>query len=312
MARPKRAGLEYFPLDVGAGLDDEIELIEAAYGLEGFAIFIKLLQSVYKNGYYINWTKKEQLIFTKRVNAAETLVNEVINACLEWELFNKKVYEEHNVLTSHGIQQRFLLAIGRRTAVEIQKEYLLLSKSEVSATKNLVIVTKTGVNVDNNPQSKVKESKKKVKEIESSSKKENVSTAAAPEEGANNIQKISRTIENTFGRLASPYEVELLNGYLVDGLEIELIEKALTETIENGVRNMKYTKSILERCIKEQIFTLDKYLIDQNDRKGRKEGEANGEGGNSNEIVRSEAELIQLRRAGELAGAREDDEDIPF
>lgn len=267
MARPKKDGLEYFPLDVVAGIDDEIELIEAVYGLEGFAIFIKLLQSVYKNGYYINWTKKEQLLFTKRVNVTETIVNEVINACLEWGLFNKKIYEEHNVLTSHGIQQRFLLAIGRRTAVEFYKEYLLLNKTEVSATKNLVIVTKTEVNVDNNPQSKVKESKKKVKEIESSSsssEKENPPAATKEEQ---NIKRIARAIENTFGRLASSYEVELMESYIKNGLDIDLIEKALVETIENGVRNMKYTKSILDRCLKENILTVDSYSIDQKSKK---------------------------------------------
>lgn len=161
LARPKKDGLEYFPLDVYAGTDDELELLEAEYGLEGFAIFIKLLQAIYKNGYYINWSDKEKLLFSKRVNVALTLVNDVITTCLKWDLLNNSLYEQHKILTSHGIQQRFLLAIGRRSAVEIYQDYLLLSESEVSATKNLVIVTKTPVNADDNPQSKVKESKRK-------------------------------------------------------------------------------------------------------------------------------------------------------
>ena len=161
LARPKKTGLEYFPLDVTAGMNDEVELIEAKYGLEGFAIFIKLLQAIYKNGYYINWTEKEQLLFIKRVNVTETLVNDVITTCLQWKLFDKQLFDEYQILTSHGIQQRFLFAIGRRTSVEMEEKYLLLSEKEVSATKTLVNVTKTQVNVDNNPQSKVKESKGK-------------------------------------------------------------------------------------------------------------------------------------------------------
>lgn len=296
LARPKKDGLEYFPLDVSAGIDDEIELLEAAHKLEGFAIFIKLLQSIYRNGYYINWTKKEQLIFTKRVNAEETLVNDVITSCLEWGLFDKNMYENQNILTSHGIQQRFLFAIGRRSSVEIFKEYLLLSKTEVSVTKNLVIVSKTLINYDNNSQSKVKES---------SSREEDAA--------ADNIKRIATMLENTLGKMPSMYEIELLSSYLNDGMEIELIEKALAETIENGVRNLKYTKSILERCTKEKILTLKHYIMDQEKKKEQKKVNTNAErGGDNSEIVRSEAELLQLGRTGEPGRDREEDEELDF
>lgn len=50
MARPNKAGLEYFSLD--CGMDDKVELIEAKYGLIGFAVIIKLWQKIYSEGYY--------------------------------------------------------------------------------------------------------------------------------------------------------------------------------------------------------------------------------------------------------------------
>ncbi|ADZ82531.1 DUF4373 domain-containing protein [Cellulosilyticum lentocellum] len=161
MARPKKIGIDYFPLDVTAGIDDEIELLEAKFGLVGFAIFIKLLQAIYKNGYYSNWTEKEQLLFVKRVNVEGTLVNDVINTCLQWKLFNSNLFEQYQILTSHGIQQRFLLAVGRRVSVELDEKYILLSEKEISETKTIVNVTKTTVNACKNTQSKVKESKVK-------------------------------------------------------------------------------------------------------------------------------------------------------
>lgn len=267
LARPKKDGLEYFPLDVAAGKDDELELVESEHGLVGFAIFIKLLQSIYKSGYYLEWTKKEQLIFSKRVNAAETIVNAVITSCLEWGLFNQQMYDKYKILTSHGIQQRFIFAIGRRSAMEIYEEYLLLTKNEVSATKTLVIVTKTEVNASSNPKSKVKKIESKKKEKESSSEEDTAAT---------NIKRIATMLESTFGRMPSQYEIEMLTSYIEDGMEIELIEKSLTETIENGVRNLKYTKSILERCTKEKILTLNQYIADQELKKEQKKVKGNG------------------------------------
>jgi hypothetical protein len=165
LARPKREGLDYFPLDVNAGLDDEIELVEAEYGLEGFAIFIKLLQKIYKSNYYIMWTEKEKLQFSKRVNVDINRVNVIIMSCLKWGLFNKSLYDTYRILTSKGIQKRFLLAIDRRTSYEFYKEYLLLSENEVNAYKNLIIVNITVDNADINPQiERERESKEKVKE----------------------------------------------------------------------------------------------------------------------------------------------------
>ena len=59
MARPLKTGLDYFPLDVS--FDDNIELLEAEEGLEGFAILIKLWQKIYSNGYYIEWNEDSLL-----------------------------------------------------------------------------------------------------------------------------------------------------------------------------------------------------------------------------------------------------------
>jgi sulfite reductase alpha subunit-like flavoprotein len=165
LARPRREGLDYFPLDVNAGIDDEIELVEAEYGLEGFAIFIKLLQKIYKTNYYIMWTEKEKLQFSKRVNVDINRVNVIIMSCLKWGLFNKILYDTYKILTSKGIQKRFLLAIDRRTSYQFYKEYLLLSDNEVNVYKNLIIVNITTDNADINPQiERERESKEKVKE----------------------------------------------------------------------------------------------------------------------------------------------------
>lgn len=65
VARPKKTGLDYFPLDVY--LDDKFKFVEIKFKLEGFAIVIKLLQKIYANGYYIEWGEDEELLDRKSV-----------------------------------------------------------------------------------------------------------------------------------------------------------------------------------------------------------------------------------------------------
>jgi len=107
MARPKKQGLDYFPLDVDTDQDDKIQLVEAVHGPVGFAIVIKLLMRIYKEGYYSKWTETEQLLFSRRVNADINVINACINDCVKWNLFDNQLFEKHGILTSIGIQKRF-------------------------------------------------------------------------------------------------------------------------------------------------------------------------------------------------------------
>ena len=66
-----KSGLEYFPLDVV--LDDKFELIEAEFGLTGFAVIVKLFQKIYGGqGYYCEWTNEVALLFAKRIIDKDT------------------------------------------------------------------------------------------------------------------------------------------------------------------------------------------------------------------------------------------------
>lgn len=173
MARPQKDGLDYFPLDVDIDQDDKVALIEAQHGVTGFAIVIKLFMKIYKNSYFYEWTEKEQLLFSKRINVDINLVNVIINDCIKWGLFDGDILKIRKILTSKGIQKRYIKASERRQKVEIEEKYLLLDSEEVNDYKNLVIVNvndnSKGVNDNINPQSKVKESKGKKSKVKESS-----------------------------------------------------------------------------------------------------------------------------------------------
>ncbi len=163
MPRPNKSGLDYFPLDVH--LDEKIELIEAKHGLLGFGIIIKLFQSVYKNGYYLDATEERLLLLKRRIGADHNLIIEVINDALKWGIFDNGLYAKSSVLTSKGVQKRYIEATKRRKEVEFIKEYILLSNIE-SRYPDKVDVNIIDINAnikpeneDINKQSKVKESK---------------------------------------------------------------------------------------------------------------------------------------------------------
>lgn len=65
-------GVKYFPSDVY--LDDKFELIEAEFGLIGFAVVVKLYQKIYSIGYYCEWNDDvvisaiENICFRRRCN----------------------------------------------------------------------------------------------------------------------------------------------------------------------------------------------------------------------------------------------------
>ncbi len=168
MARPIKQGLDYFPLDTI--LNSNMELIEAQYGIKGFAVIVKLYQMIYRDlGYYCEWDNDVQLVFAKRNGVSAGCVSEIVNTAIKRGIFDKAMYDKYNILTSAGIQQRYVDA--KRNGFErICQKYLLVSipKIEENATKTPVNATKTPVNNETIPQSKVKERKgKESKEKES-------------------------------------------------------------------------------------------------------------------------------------------------
>lgn len=163
MSRPLKTGLEYFSLD--CKLDDNFTMIQNDFGLKGFAIVIKLYQLIYgERGYYCEWNKNSLLRFLS-VNhlgsCDENLVGDIVASCIKRGIFSKEIYDRYHILTSRGIQKRYFSALSRRTAIEVRKEYLLVSvpKNAIIVDKNSKSVYENPKNVCDNPQSKVNKSK---------------------------------------------------------------------------------------------------------------------------------------------------------
>lgn len=159
MARPVKVGLDYFPLDVV--MNNRMGLIEAEFGLNGFAVVVKLFQEIYgKEGYYCEWTNEVALLFAKKNGVGYNVVSEIVNCAVKRGIFNKELLQKYSILTSLGIQSRYIEAKRGKISL-IKSEYLLFNvpQIQINETETRVNETKTPVNVETIPQRKEKESK---------------------------------------------------------------------------------------------------------------------------------------------------------
>jgi len=169
MPRPKKNGLDYFPLDVDIFTDDKLKYVRARFEEKGELITIKLLCEIYRNGYYTEWNEDKSLIFADSAgkNITANLANDVVHELVKRGFFDKGIFDRFQILSSRGIQKRFIKVTTERKDVEITADYWLIDLPENTKTTTYIIyrtvneVNRTGneVNRPISTQSKVKESK---------------------------------------------------------------------------------------------------------------------------------------------------------
>lgn len=128
LARPKKSGLSYFPLDVDFFEDPKIKILRARYGRDGIVFYIYLLCEIYRQGYYIQVDDDFEYIISDDLKMDQNKAKQVLNFLLSRSLFDNTLFQSDKVLTSAGIQRRFQLAVkerARKNPVEVGRFWLL-------------------------------------------------------------------------------------------------------------------------------------------------------------------------------------------
>ena len=235
-------GINYFPLNVH--LDDKFELIEAEFGLKGFAIVVKLFQKIYgQQGYYCEWTEDVALLFGKNVGLGGDAVSEIVRAAIKRGIFDSELYDKYQILTSRGIQERYFESVSRRKEVEVRKEYLLIKVDQIY--KNVRILNEnvniSSKNVNISEQKKVEESKVKEKRVEE-------------KELPRLPVRIVKLYENNIAPL-TPITLQGLDDWLNDMSE-DVVIYAIEEAVKNNKRNYRYIEAILRNHFNAGRTTL--------------------------------------------------------
>lgn len=114
MARPRKVGLQYFPMDCRT--NSKLAALEAEHGLAGWAIYVKLLQEIYQTELgELDLSVPFVLKTFARANGTTVeFVGSVIDTAFTIGLFDREAWTLQNVLTSDGIKSRISAVSGRR------------------------------------------------------------------------------------------------------------------------------------------------------------------------------------------------------
>lgn len=113
MARPIKESLTYFPLHADFFSDRKIKRLLKMFGGKGVTIYIFVLCEVYRNnGYFLQYDKFYLSDIADALGAGfnKNLVFDAISFCLNTGLFDKSIFDSYGILTSKGIQKRYLSA----------------------------------------------------------------------------------------------------------------------------------------------------------------------------------------------------------
>lgn len=155
MARPISRGFPYFNLDSDIFYADRnIKALMGKYGIKVMCLYIYILCEVYRQeGYYCEYDDVFTGCAASTLNLSCGDVEDMLDGLLERALFDKGLFENKKVLTSHGIQKRFQEMSKRRgqnTDISVEKDLWLLSVDE---TLKFITCNKNGDCFANNPSS---------------------------------------------------------------------------------------------------------------------------------------------------------------
>ena len=224
--RPNKAGLDYFELD--CHMNDKVRLIQAEYGLKGFAVVVKLYQAIYgQKGYYCEWNNDILLLFMSEnglSSDSKNLINAIVSACIRRNIFSEELFKKYSILTSEGIQKRYLNATSKREVIILKKEYLLVN---VENRKNVVINSisdgRNSINSIRNLQSK-----------EEKSKVYNNTMCKAEADAANAL----------FERVWKLYPVKRGKGQVSEAQKLKLLEIGFEQLERTITRYSQYVDSV--------------------------------------------------------------------
>lgn len=264
MARPRKDGLDYFPVDVNILNDIKTKKLIRSYGTKTVAILIYLLSAIYRdNGYYLQYDDDLKFIIADEFDFEESFVENVISKMVEVDFFSKEMFEQHKILTSEGIQKRFLKASERRVSVNILQPYRLINDSseefmyaETPVEEGLCIQKphSSVVSVYKSTQSKVKkiESKNKVNNKVNSKEDSKEDTSSGSTD--NDVQELIMMYQENFGVCNSLVINDIQNALTMFDKDVIIESFRLSIGKDNPYL---YMKGIWKKWKDEGVITLE-------------------------------------------------------
>ena len=135
MARIKKTGLDYFPLDTQFVNNRTVRRIMKHRGDAALAVLINIYCAIYSGqGYYV---EASDVFYEDLADNLFTLdtddVRQIVGLALEYGMFHQGLYSRYGILTSEGIQRQYLFSAKRRSTVRMDGRFCLLPPVEAPA-----------------------------------------------------------------------------------------------------------------------------------------------------------------------------------
>ncbi|HJA83158.1 MAG TPA: DUF4373 domain-containing protein [Candidatus Bacteroides intestinavium] len=179
MARIKKQGLDYFPLDTDFMHQRAVRRLMKQHGDRAFTVLLSALSAIYGGeGYYVRFNDAFcEDLSTELFDTDARQVEDVLRTAVKCGLFDERLCREHGILTSAHIQEQYLYSSKRRRKRNLDERYRLVETDAEAAparddeetghaTQTAGNVTQTPENVTQTteiatqtPQSKAQQSK---------------------------------------------------------------------------------------------------------------------------------------------------------
>ena len=137
MARIKKKGLDYFPLNTDFIHDRAVRRLMKREGDSALGILVEILSYIYAGeGYYVRADRLfyEDLSAGLYEKSADD-VERIVRLAVEYGLFDAVLFERSCILTSVEIQRQYLFSARRRSISHLEVGYCLLADDEPADNK---------------------------------------------------------------------------------------------------------------------------------------------------------------------------------
>ena len=133
VGRNGKIGLDYFSHSTKPS--EEEDILFSSQGLEGKGLYYTMQEKIFENGYFFKLDNiRTQKILSYGID--KNYLSNFLQIAFDLEIYNKHLFEEHQILTSKQIQLDYLFACKRRKTVNFISEYFLLRKQDIENLNN--------------------------------------------------------------------------------------------------------------------------------------------------------------------------------
>ena len=160
MARPKKKGLDYFPVDTNILQNKKVRRLKRRAGHVAFVLYLQILCDCYANSYFVKWNDDYRLELSESIEIQEDEIERMVRLMVDLNLFDRAMFENNDVLTSVNIQNRYIAAKTQfLTNNEIDRTYLIVDFSSKPNVNGTLQGTKSASGEGKSAQNKTEENR---------------------------------------------------------------------------------------------------------------------------------------------------------